>query len=123
MIQHIRLIKWKPGTSEEQIQAAFDEAKRLPEGIPVVQHVTIGRDRGGSDHGFTHAVIVQLSREDALDEYLEHPVRRQYVGEVLEPLEEQRIEVDIPVDVAARRDPSRNWEWGATAGMGALPEE
>ena len=31
MIQHIRLIKWKPGTTEEQIHAAFAEARRLPE--------------------------------------------------------------------------------------------
>ena len=123
MIQHIRLIKWKPGTSDEQIGAAFDEARRLPEGIHAVQHVTLGRNRGPSDHGFTHALIVQLSSEDALGEYLEHPVRRAYVDEVLTPLEEQRIEVDIPVDAAVRRDPARNWEWGATAGMGALPDD
>ena len=123
MIQHIRLIKWKPGTTEEQIHAAFDEAGRLPKGIGVVEHVTLGRNRGDTAHGFTHAIIVQLSREDALAHYLEHPVRRGYVEEVLGPLEEQHIEVDIPVDAAVRRDPARNWEWGATAGMGALPEE
>jgi hypothetical protein len=123
VIQHIVLIRWKPGTTDEQIAAAFDEAHRLTDAIGSVQQVTLGRNRGQADHGFTHALIVGLSREDALDEYLDHPVRKAYVAEVLEPLVEQRIEVDVPVDLSTRREPARNWEWGATAGMGVLDDE
>ena len=120
MIQHIVLIKWKPDVTDEQIAAAFAEAQRLVDGIPSVRDVTLGRNRSRSDHGYTHALIVQLSRDDGLEEYLENPVRSQYVAEFLEPLEDQRIEVDVPVDAAIHRTPSRNWEWGASVGM-ALP--
>ena len=123
MLQHIVLIKFKPGTTEEQIRAAFEHARELPQSIDAVQEVTLGRNRADSDHGYTHALVVLLAREEALHEYLEHPVRRRFVDEHLAPLEEQRIEVDVPVDFAVRRDPARNWDWGATAGMGALPEE
>ena len=123
MIQHIVLVKWKPGVTDEQIEAAFAQAERLTEGIDVVSDVTLGRNRGPDDHGFTHALIVHISRDDALAEYLDHPIRKEYVADCLQPLEDQRIEVDVPVDMAMRREPARNWEWGASVGMGVLPEE
>jgi hypothetical protein len=120
MIQHIVLIKWKAGVTDEQIGAAFAQAQRLLDGIPAASTVTLGRNRSPTDHGYSHALIVQLSHDEDLDAYLAHPVRAQYVAECLEPLEEQRIEIDVPVDAAIRRSPARNWEWGASVGM-ALP--
>lgn len=123
MIQHIVLVKWKPDVTEEQISRAFGHAQRLVDEIPSVSHVTLGRNRSESDHGFTHALIVQLSDDDGLGEYLAHPVRSQYIGEFLAPLEDQRIEVDVPVDAAIRRNVARSWEWGASVGMGLPPED
>jgi hypothetical protein len=123
VIQHIVLIKWKPETTEADIASAFAQARRLADEIGSVRQVTLGRNRGAAEHGFTHALIVQLSDERELSAYLDHPVRRGYVDECLKPLEAERIEVDIPVDAAVRRDPERDWEWGATAGMGLPPED
>jgi stress responsive alpha/beta barrel protein len=118
VIQHIVLVKWKPGTTEADILEAFEDARRLLDEIDSVNKVTIGRNRGKSDHGFTHALIVNLANEAALRSYLDHPARTRYVKERLQPLEEQRIEIDVPVDIALRRDPSRDWEWGSSVGMG-----
>ena len=123
MIQHIVLVKWKPGTTEEEILEAFGHARVLLDEIDSVENVTIGRNRGESDHGFTHALIANLANDDALQSYLTHPARVRYVREWLRPLEEQRIEIDVPVDVALRRNPARDWEWGATAGMGFQLED
>jgi hypothetical protein len=119
MIQHIVLIKWKPETTEEDIVEAFDAARVLLDGIDSVQKLTLGRNRGESDHGFTHALIVSLADTDALRSYLEHPTRVRYVRERLLPLEQQRIEIDVPVDMTLRRDPTvRDWDWGGSVGMG-----
>jgi hypothetical protein len=119
VIQHIVLLKWKPGTTEEDIAEAFSAAHELLDGIDAVQKVTLGRNRAESDHGFTHALIVSLRDEDALSSYLDHPTRVGYVQKWLQPLEEQRIEIDVPVDMALARDPSvRDWTWGASVGMG-----
>ena len=123
MIQHIVLVKWKPGTDEEQVLSAFAQARHLPNEIAGVESIVIGRNRGNQEHGFTHALIVRLADEEALRRYLDHPVRRRYLAEQLAPIEEERIEIDVPVDMALRRDPAaRNWEWGASIGMGMLPE-
>ncbi|MET0972129.1 MAG: Dabb family protein [Thermoleophilaceae bacterium] len=123
MIQHIVLVKWKPGTTEEEILEAFGDARRLLEQIPSVKTVTLGRNRAESDHGFTHALIVNLANEEALRSYLEHPVRVRYVNERMQPLEEQRIEIDVPVDVALHREPRIDWEWSASVGMALPPED
>jgi hypothetical protein len=118
VIQHIVLLRWKPGTTEEQVFQAFGEARSLPNEIPGVQRLTIGRNRAESDHGFTHALIVNVVDEKALRRYLEHPARIAFLNDHLKPLEDQRIEIDVPVDMSVAADPHRNWEWGATAGMG-----
>ena len=123
MIQHIVLLKWKPDTSEEQILAAFRNAEHLPNQVPGVDSLTIGRTRVKHDHGYTHALIVRLADERALQQYLEHPLRKRYIAEHLAPLEEERIEIDVPVDVALRAEPQRDWEFGASIGMGHLPDE
>jgi hypothetical protein len=118
VIQHIVLFKWKDGTTDEQVMAAFEQARGIPNEVPGVPRLTIGRNRASSDHGFTHAVSVQAVDEDALQRYLDHPARRQWIDDHLRPIEAERIEIDIPVDMSLAADPRRNWEWGATAGMG-----
>jgi Stress responsive A/B Barrel Domain len=113
VIQHIVLLKWKPGTTDEQIDDAFGRAQELVDGIDSVERITLGRNRGEMDHGFTHALIVKLSDDDALSAYLHHPVRERYVGEILAPIEEDRIEIDVPEDAHLERKSSRrlNWDW------------
>ena len=118
MVQHIVLLKWKPGVSDEAILQAFDEAKYLPNEIDGVESLTIGRARVDQGHGFTHALIVRLKDEEALGRYLGHPPRAGFVADHLRPLEAERIEISVPVDKSLLRDPSRSWEWGGSIGMG-----
>jgi hypothetical protein len=43
--QHIVLLKWKAGVSDEAIMQAFDQAKHLPNEIDGIESLTIGRAR------------------------------------------------------------------------------
>jgi hypothetical protein len=116
MIQHIVLLKWKAGTTDAQVDDAFAQAEDLVNAIDGVERITLGRNRGDADHGFTHALVVNVADEDALTAYLNHPVRQRYVSEVLGPIEDGRIEIDAPDDAPHRhaRRPSHSWEWGTT---------
>ncbi len=115
MIQHIVLLKWKPGTTDAQIDEAFDQAHELVEEIDGVERVTLGRNRGEADHGFTHALIVKLS-DDALSAYLRHPARHRYIAQSLSPIEQERIEIDVPEDAHHEREGSAKlgWDWDGT---------
>jgi Stress responsive A/B Barrel Domain len=125
VIQHIVLLKFKPGTTDAQIEAAFTPAQQLVDEIDGVERVTLGRNRGQSDHGYTHALIVKLD-DNALSSYLAHPVRHKYIAEVLDPIEEQRIEIDVPEDAHLERprETKSNWQWNrppsASAAAAAL---
>ena len=116
MIQHIVLLKWKAGTTDQQVDAVFAQAEKLVNGIDGVERITLGRNVGDADHGFTHAFIVNLADADALRNYLEHPLRNTYLSDAINPIEEERIEIDVPQDATHRhvRGTGLNWEWGAT---------
>ena len=118
MVQHIVLLKWKPGVSDEAILQAFEQAQHLPNEIHGVDGLTIGRARVDQGHGFTHALVVKLDNEETLGRYLDHPLRARYIADHLQPLEAERIEISVPVDMSLSRDPSHHWEWGGSVGMG-----
>lgn len=113
MIQHIVLLKFKPDTTDAQIDAAFGEAQQLVDAIDAVQRISLGRNRGDDSHGYTHALIVRLSDDDALTAYLSHPARERYVREALGPIEAERIEIDVPEDLHVERQgaPDSSWQW------------
>jgi hypothetical protein len=123
LIQHIVLLKWRSGTTEEQILEAIAHAEHLPSEIDGVESLSIGRNRVDQKHGYTHALIVRVADEEALDRYLQDPRRKQYIAEHLTPIEQERIEIDVPDDVSFRRAPSRDWHWGASIGMGLPPDD
>ncbi|MEO6858576.1 MAG: Dabb family protein [Solirubrobacteraceae bacterium] len=116
MIQHIVVLKWKPGTTDAQVEEVFAQAGQLVDGIAGVERITLGRNRGEAEHGYTHAFIVNLRDDEALTEYVNHPVRQRYVTEVLGPIEEERIEIEVPGDGSDlhTRRASLSWEWGTT---------
>lgn len=114
MIQHIVLLKWKPGITPAQIDAAAGRAQELVDGIDTVEQITFGRNRARDDHGYAHAFIVRFHDQDALSVYLSDPLRIRYVNEVLEPILEERIEIDIPEDAHLERHGDLGWHWART---------
>ena len=116
MPERIVLLKWKPGTSEKQVQAALEKADGLTE-IPGVVRITLGRDTSGAEHGYTHALIIELDPESSLPDYLDHPIRRRYHEEQLAPIEEQRIEVNLPAARTLRPHAGSEWEWAGYRGF------
>jgi hypothetical protein len=130
VIQHIVLLKWKAGTTDAQIDTAFGQAQELVDGIESVERVSLGRNRADDDHGFSHALIVRLSDDDALSAYLHHPTRERYVRDVLGPIEQERIEIDVPEDLHVERSRAHkaSWDWdhprvSASAAAAALRYE
>jgi hypothetical protein len=116
MIQRIVLIKWKPGTTAAQIDEAVTKAQALVTGVDGVEQITFGTNVSDRTHGFTHAIVIRLSDEEALSTYAEHPLRERYVSDVLAPIEDERIELDVPDKAPGdhRRKVGVHWEWGVT---------
>jgi quinol monooxygenase YgiN len=115
VIQHIVLLKLKPNVTDEQVREAFEAAETLPNEIPGLLKFSYGRDRSEPGHGFDLASVVQLADEEALERYLEHPKRLEYLEQYIAPLTDDRIELDVPSE-GTHLPTAATWYWGIAGG-------
>jgi hypothetical protein len=116
VIQHIVLLKLKPGVTDEQVEEAFKAGSELPNEIPGLMRLTYGRDRSSPGHGFGIASVVHLKDEEALERYLNHPRRREYIEQHVDPLTEDRIELAVPSE-GVHTPTIATWYWGIAGGL------
>src|SRR6266545_6596674 len=74
-IKHVALLKFKGGTTEEQIQKTFDELMDLSESVPGIEDYVAGPNNSpeGLNKGFTHGFVMTFTDTAARDAYLPHP--------------------------------------------------
>ena len=71
-VKHIALLKFKDGTSEEQINKLFDELLDLSESVDGIEDYVSGVNISpeGKSNGLTHGFIMTFSNAAARDAYL-----------------------------------------------------
>src|SRR6266850_6158474 len=97
-IKHVALIKFKEGTTDDQIQKAFDELMDLSESVPGVEDYVAGANNSpeGLNKGYTHGFVMTLTDAAARDAYLTHPEHERVKAVVL-PLVEDVLIFDFEV--------------------------
>ena len=64
---HVVTVKWKEGTTQEQIQAALDGAQKLPSQFKGITRVWTKTVKAQGDK--THVIAMEFANEQALKEY------------------------------------------------------
>ena len=97
---HVVSLKFKEGTSKDQIKAVEDAFAGLKEKIPGITAMTWGTNVSPEKHakGFTHCFILVFDTEKARDEYLPHPEHKKF-GQVLGPVMADVFVIDFWGDV------------------------
>lgn len=74
-VKHIVLLKFKEGTTEEQINKFFEDALDLSESVPGIDDYVSGANCSGEgrSQGFTHSFIMTFADVAARDAYMVHP--------------------------------------------------
>ncbi len=74
-IKHVVLVKFKEGTSTEQIDQLFNELLELTESFPGIEDYVAGANISteGLSGGYTHGLVMTFRDVAARDEYLPHP--------------------------------------------------
>ncbi|KII90760.1 hypothetical protein PLICRDRAFT_52455 [Plicaturopsis crispa FD-325 SS-3] len=82
-VRHIILVKFVPGTTEEDKQRWQKEASELVS-IPVVQKVEVGKAKLPSpkESGYDNGFILHLDKPEDLDVYQPHPDHQAYRASV-----------------------------------------
>lgn len=97
-VKHIGLIRFKEGTSEEQIDNLFDQLLDLSETIEGVEDYVSGPNSSpeGLNEGFTHGFVMTFADSAARDAYLPHPEHQRFKDTFL-PIIEKVVVLDFEV--------------------------
>jgi uncharacterized protein (DUF1330 family) len=90
---HVVTIKWKAGTTPEQIAAALKGAETVSNSYKGITRVwTKALKVQGA--GYTHAIVMEFADEKALKDYTDSPAQKEWYKIYL-PLREQSTTHDI----------------------------
>lgn len=97
-IQHLALLKFKEGTTTEQIDGVFTGLLDLSESIPGIENFTGGANNSpeGLSQGFTHAMVMTFTDAAARDAYLAHADHAAFLA-ANQPLVENVAVVDFEI--------------------------
>jgi hypothetical protein len=87
-VVHVVALKFKEGVTQEQIEKVCKGFAELKDKIPGIVRYQAGVNNSPEklDKGFTHCFIVTFKNAKARDEYLPHPVHKEFakgLGEVI----------------------------------------
>lgn len=97
MIKHVVLVRVKPGTSQEQIDAMAAGYNSMKEEIPELVSWSMGPNLRG-DSEFTHVMVAVVENPEALKRYVDHPLHQRVAAEFGRPIFEKRVIGDYEFD-------------------------
>ena len=88
-VKHIGLIKFKQGTSQEQIDQVFSELMDVSESITGIEDYVSGQNSSpeGLSQGYTHGFVMTFADAAARDTYLTHPEHEKFKGSAMPHVE------------------------------------
>jgi hypothetical protein len=74
-VKHIGLLKFKEGTTQDQIDQVFNELMDVSENVPGIEDYVSGANTSpeGLSQGYTHGFVMTFTDAAARDAYLPHP--------------------------------------------------
>jgi len=97
-VKHIVLLKFKEGTTEEQINKFFEEVLDLSESVPGIDDYVSGANCSAESRsqGLTHGFIMTFADAAARDAYVVHPEHERFKAGAL-PLVDNILVFDFEV--------------------------
>ncbi len=89
---HVVTVSWKADTKPEQIQAALDGAKKLPETYKGITRVWAKTIKAQGER--THAIVMEFASEQALKDYSDSDAQKEWY-KVYTPIRERSTTFDI----------------------------
>jgi hypothetical protein len=82
MLKHVVLFKFKPETTEAQIDQLADGFSGLPDAIAEIREFVFGRDVVRSERSYDYGLVSLFDDRAALDRYSVHPEHQKVVAHV-----------------------------------------
>jgi hypothetical protein len=95
VLTHVALFSWRPGVTEEQVQALRDGLAALPGVIPEIQAYRFGTDAGLIEGNMDFAVVAEFADSDGYRAYAAHPAHRDLFDRLLRPILDGRAVAQV----------------------------
>jgi len=84
-VKHVALLKFKEGTSQEQIDEVFNQLLDVSESVPGIDDYVAGPNNSPEDlsDGFTHGFVMTFHDSAARDAYLTNPDHERFKSAAL----------------------------------------
>ena len=94
MVEHLVILKFKPDTTSEQLDAFLEGVGGLRDKIEGIVDLSAGANYTERSQGFTHGVCVRFTNKAALDHYLPHPAHVEVVENCIKPIVDDILVID-----------------------------
>lgn len=95
MIRHCVTFRFRPGTSQEAVDALRGALGALPDAIPEIRGYWFGSDLGRRETNADFAVVADFDDEDGFATYANHPAHLRVIQEVANPIIVERNAVQF----------------------------
>jgi len=106
MIQHIVLMKFKPGVGPEEISSLENSMDTLPDAIVEIQSYEFGKDIVGSERSYDFGLVSLFANLEALKRYQVHPEHLELL-EMIKKICDSIVTVDFEYDYKPADGPLR----------------
>jgi len=94
MIEHIVLFRWREEASQEAVDRAVAELRKLKGKIPGIVDLSCGANFSDRANGYTHGLVVRFADRSALGAYGPHPEHQRVVQNLINPIRAEILALD-----------------------------
>jgi hypothetical protein len=94
MVEHIVLFRWTDEASQEAIDTAVAELRKLKGKIPGIVDLSCGANFSDRAKGYTHGLVVRFTDQSALEAYGPHPEHQRVVQNFINPIRADILALD-----------------------------
>jgi hypothetical protein len=95
LIEHIVLFRWKEEASQEAMDSAVAELRRLKGKIAGIVDLSCGANFSDRAKGYTHGLVVRFTDRAALEAYGAHPEHQRVVQNFINPIRADILALDF----------------------------
>jgi hypothetical protein len=94
MVEHIVLFRWTAEASQEAMDSAVTELRKLKGKIPGIVDLSCGANFSDRAKGYTHGLVVRFADRSALEAYTPHPEHQRVLQNFISPIRADILALD-----------------------------
>jgi hypothetical protein len=98
LLRHTVLLRFKPGTTDDQVQAVLDGLATMPGKMDFIRRYEFGRDVGIMEGNPHVALVADFDSAEDWRRYQDQPDHQRLVKDVIGPILESMTRVQYEVD-------------------------